>query len=71
MIRTRVKNGQYSYYRCNKKERHAAGGKCPTPMIPKDDLEDLVLSEIWDKTRIYGSRSDSRLVFGYKTKQPG
>ena len=49
MIGTKVKNGQYYYYRCNKKERHADAGKCPTPMIPKDDLEKLVLDEIWER----------------------
>lgn len=49
MIGTKVKNGQYYYYRCNKKERHADAGKCPTPMIPKDELENLVLDEIYER----------------------
>ena len=49
MIETKVKNGQYYYYRCNKKERHADAGKCPTPMIPKDELENLILDEIYER----------------------
>lgn len=49
MIGTKVKNGQYFYYRCNKKERHADAGKCPTPMISKDQLENLILDEIYER----------------------
>ena len=47
MIGTKAKNGQYLYYRCNKKERHA--GKCATPMVPKETIEEIVIDEIYQR----------------------